>query len=227
MNDNRKLKDSWNDVYLSGEKYKGAPPVPFTNSIIETLKRERRLNDKGLYIGCGNGRNFLPLVNHGLDLTGLDISNVALEEISKRRPDIENKLVCSSFENFHPTEPFDYIISIQVFQHGNYNDFRNVLQKVVNNLKPGGLFFMRVRSVDNAIEEKYETIEKTKGGGFSIKYLSGSKRGLVIHFVSFEELEELPKMKLSILIPPYQVNTTRKPPKKGWTVHWEGIWQKN
>jgi 2-polyprenyl-3-methyl-5-hydroxy-6-metoxy-1,4-benzoquinol methylase len=40
----------------------------------------------GLYIGCGNGRNYEPLVRGGLDLTGLDISEVALGQLSARMP---------------------------------------------------------------------------------------------------------------------------------------------
>jgi hypothetical protein len=33
---------------------------------------------RGLYIGCGNGRNYIPLSEAGLDLTGLDISVTAI-----------------------------------------------------------------------------------------------------------------------------------------------------
>ena len=40
----------------------------------------------GLYIGCGNGRNYLPLVDAGLNLLGLDVSAEAIKRLSERRP---------------------------------------------------------------------------------------------------------------------------------------------
>ncbi len=40
----------------------------------------------GLYIGCGNGRNYLPLAAAGLDLTGLDISAPAITQLTARAP---------------------------------------------------------------------------------------------------------------------------------------------
>ena len=42
--------------------------------------RQRGLRH-GLYVGCGNGRNLLPLLDAGLDLTGLDISRQAIAQL--------------------------------------------------------------------------------------------------------------------------------------------------
>ena len=39
----------------------------------------------GLYVGCGNGRNYLPLVDAGLRLIGLDLSPEALRQLAARR----------------------------------------------------------------------------------------------------------------------------------------------
>ena len=226
MNVTSRVKDSWNAVYQTRDKYKGESPIPFTRTIVSTLEKQGILKGKGLYIGCGNGRNFISLAEQGLDLAGLDISDTALKEISNFKPELSDKLVVGSFSDYHSNELFDYVIAIQVFQHGNYEEVRKNFLKVVEVLKPSGLFFLRNRSTGLAINEKYKLVERTPEGGFTIKYLSGSKRGLEIHFLSEEELDELVSIGLKPIIPPYQVKTVRKSPKQGETVHWEGIWKK-
>jgi SAM-dependent methyltransferase len=226
MNDPSKVQASWDSVYIPGSKYQNEPPLPFTNLILETLNKEHLLKGKGLYIGCGNGRNYIPLTQNGLDLIGLDISSVALKQISDKFPNLKDKLIHSSFSEYKSLQLFDYIIAIQVFQHGNYDEVMNNFRKVSSLLKPGGLFFFRNRSTDSPTVEKYEIIEKTDLGGFTVKYLSGSKKDLEIHFLSEGEVNQLPKHSLKPIIPPYKVKTERRPPKSGTMVHWEGIWRK-
>lgn len=54
---NTSIARCWDAEYESG-RYEGEPPIPFANSVIRML-RERGLADgRGLYVGCGNGRNF-------------------------------------------------------------------------------------------------------------------------------------------------------------------------
>ncbi|MBP9815961.1 methyltransferase domain-containing protein [Candidatus Woesebacteria bacterium] len=226
MNDTKQVKDSWDAVYQTGDKYKDEPPIPFTKTIISTLEKQNLLAGKGLYIGCGNGRNFIPLIDQGLDLVGLDISDTALKQISNLKPELKDKLMVLSFSDYQPAELFDYVIAIQVFQHGNYDETKKNFQKVVDILKPGGLFFLRNRSTKTTLDEEYEMIEETPEGGFTVRYLSGSKSGLEIHFLSERELDELVKIGLNPVIPAYKVKTPRKLPKHGVTVHWEGVWQK-
>ena len=62
---------SWDDQYASG-RYQDDPPVRFTRDVIDAA-RSRNLR-RGLYVGCGNGRNLIPMSDAGLDLVGLDIS---------------------------------------------------------------------------------------------------------------------------------------------------------
>lgn len=226
MNTSKQIKDSWNEVYQLGTKYKGEQPVPFVKTILATLERNELTTGKGLYIGCGNGRNYIPLVEAGLDLVGLDISDVALKEISDLKPELTNKLTCLPFSEYRPTTLFDYVIAIQVFQHGNYEELQQNFKKVADILKPGGLFFLRNRSTDNPTNDEYNVVERTQNGGFTLKYLTGTKKGLEIHFLSEGELHELSEMGLEEVIKPYTVRKMHEPPKKGEVVHWEGVWKK-
>jgi hypothetical protein len=47
-----------------------ARPLPFVDRIISTLRAHpAAIDGVGVYVGCGNGRNDLPLVDVGLELT--------------------------------------------------------------------------------------------------------------------------------------------------------------
>jgi hypothetical protein len=59
---------AWDAEYAAG-RYRREPPVGFTADIV-VAATARRLH-RGLYIGCGNGRNYVPLRDAGLDLVGL------------------------------------------------------------------------------------------------------------------------------------------------------------
>jgi predicted TPR repeat methyltransferase len=65
------VEKRWNAEYGRG-RYSGEAPVEMITRILAAA-RARNI-DRGLYIGCGNGRNYLPLRRAGLDLTGIDIS---------------------------------------------------------------------------------------------------------------------------------------------------------
>ena len=49
---------AWDAEYSAG-RYAGEPPVPFVTDILDTARAHGLA--EGLYIGCGTGRNYLPL----------------------------------------------------------------------------------------------------------------------------------------------------------------------
>ena len=81
---------SWDKEYAGG-RYRDEPRVAFVADILAAARRAGVTS--GLYIGCGNGRNYAPLVRGGLDLTGLDVSAVALRKLSARMPGRRGSLV--------------------------------------------------------------------------------------------------------------------------------------
>ena len=81
---------AWDAEYRGG-RYRDEPPVAFTWDILAAARAAG--HTAGLYIGCGNGRNYLPLVTGGLDLTGLDISAAAIAELAARAPERRHRLV--------------------------------------------------------------------------------------------------------------------------------------
>ena len=106
---------AWDAEYRAG-RYAGAAPDGFVTDIIAAAAAHRLC--QGLYIGCGNGRNLVPLTDAGLDLTGLDISQAAITQLRARRPDLTGRLIVGDLAALPHTARYDLVIGIQVFQYG-------------------------------------------------------------------------------------------------------------
>lgn len=216
----------WDEEYRKG-RYVAEPPLPFVERILSTLQRDARNgNGAGLYVGCGNGRNYLPLVEAGIDLYGLDISPEAIRYLLELNPALRQRLICNDFLHFQPERLFDYLIAIQVFQHGRDTQVARYFAQAASLLKPGGLFFLRVNSVATEIYHQHTIIEDNNWGGFTIEYTDGPKRGLAVHFFSKQELIAHTGELFTLVMEPTEDVIRRTPPKTGTWAQWEGIWQR-
>ena len=215
---------SWDAQYAAG-RYRGAPPVPFTRDIIAAAG-ERGLT-RGLYVGCGNGRNLLPLLAAGLDLTGLDVSAVANSQLLRRRPDLAARLVTGDLGALPPDQRFDLVIGIQVFQHGTRAEAHRHLAAAAARVAPGGLLCVRVNAAGTDLEHRHERFEQQPDGSFTARYLAGPKAGLNIHFFAAAELAGLTSREFTPVLPPRLDRTRRVPPAAGQWSQWEAIWRRD
>ena len=101
---------------------------------------------RGLYIGCGNGRNYLPLVDGGLDLAGLDISSAAITQLAARAPDRRHRLICGNLSVLPAAAVYPLVIGIQVFQHGDGATVHAHIRAAQQRVSLGGLFCLRVNA---------------------------------------------------------------------------------
>jgi SAM-dependent methyltransferase len=218
---------SWDAEYRAG-RYVDDAPLPFVGRIVETLRADPSASSgAGLYVGCGNGRNYLPLFDAGLDLFGLDVSQEAIRQLVERRPSSAPRLVCADFRSFRPSLPgFAYLIAIQVFQHGDDADVAAYFAKVATLLQPDGLFFLRVNSASTQIYHAHTVVEHNAAGGFTIRYDDGPKHGLLIHFFSHAELLERLTPAFASVTPPREDVMKRSAPKSGAWAQWETIWRR-
>src|SRR5262245_64944694 len=105
---------SWDAEYRRG-RYAGEPPVAFVNTILTLLRAEPALwGGRGLYVGCGNGRNYLPLVDAGASLEGIDLSREAVTQLAQRRPDVAERMSVGDFLTLCPAARFPYLLAMQV-----------------------------------------------------------------------------------------------------------------
>jgi SAM-dependent methyltransferase len=215
----------WDEEYRRG-RYADEPPLPFVATIAAVLKERGHDTAEGLYVGCGNGRNYLPLVDAGLSLCGLDVSREALAGLARRRPTVASRLVHADFRGFEPGRRFAYLIAIQVFQHGAAGDARTYFDTVATLLRPGGLFFLRVNSSSTQIRRAHTLVERSAPGGLTIRYDEGPKRGLLVHFYSRGELERLAARAFVPVGEPREDVIQRAPPETGSWSQWEMIWSR-
>jgi SAM-dependent methyltransferase len=218
----------WDEEYRN-ERYANEPPLPFVGKIIDTLRPDPSAwGGSGLYVGCGNGRNYLPLLDAGLNLFGLDVSPEALKRLVQRRPALPpQRLICGDFRSFKSREGgFDYLIAIQVFQHGDDAAVSAYLEKTATLLRPGGFFFLRVNSAGTAVYHAHTMVERNIWGGFTVRYAEGPKSGLLVHFYSQLELLERLQVAFVALMPPREEVTIRGAPQAGSWAQWETIWKR-
>ncbi|MEU6388005.1 class I SAM-dependent methyltransferase [Streptomyces sp. NPDC046939] len=201
---------SWDAEYRSG-RYEDDPPVGFVQDIVAAA-RTLRPDAQGLYVGCGNGRNYLPLRAAGLHLIGLDISDVALAALARRSPEDAGHLVHGTVDDLPADRLFDMVVGIQVFQHGDRATAHAHLRAALRRVRVGGLFCLRVNAVGTDVHPAHRITERAPDGGFTVEYLEGAKRGLRIHFFSRPELTELlPPTDFAPLLPPRIHRTHRRP----------------
>ena len=215
---------AWDAEYAAG-RYAGDPPVAFVRDIVAAA-RERGLQH-GLYVGCGNGRNLLPLLDAGLDLTGLDISPQAIAQLRAWRPDRASQLITGDLAALPPMARFDLVIGIQVFQHGTRAQAHQHLAAAAARVRPGGLLCLRVNAAGTDIEHAHRRVEEHGDGSFSVRYRSGPKAGLDIHFFTAAELAAVVGGAFGAVLPPRRQSTLRTPPGRGQWSQWEAIWRRH
>jgi SAM-dependent methyltransferase len=214
---------SWDAEYTAG-RYLDEPAVPFARDII-TAARAAGLTS-GLYVGCGNGRNYLPLVESGLDLTGIDISAVAIRQLAGHVPGRRDRLIHGDLTALPPGAEYPLVIGIQVFQHGDRATAWASIEAAQAKLAAGGLFCLRVNAADTDPWPAHEVTGRDDDGGFTVRYLAGPKRGLPVHFFAAAELARLFGSGFEPVLPPRLQRNWRRPPAPGKWSQWEAIWRK-
>jgi SAM-dependent methyltransferase len=216
----------WDEEYRRG-RYADEPPLPFVQTILNTLVDHHDIwTGRGLYVGCGNGRNYLPLLVAGAKLLGLDISEEAVKQLADRQRPHTSTLVVGDFRRFRSDQKFSYLIAIQVFQHGTEADVDTYFEKVTELLRPGGLFFLRVNSAATEVYHRHTVIEQNGLGGFTVRYEDGPKQGLAVHFSSRHELIERTAAAFEPVMSLKHDVIERTSPQTGVWAQWEGIWRR-
>lgn len=215
----------WDAEYRSG-RYRSESPIAFTAHIVEAVRLAGLAKGSGLYVGCGNGRNYIPLVSAGLDLIGLDISQTALAQIADRGIVPRHCLIHGTIDDLPPGETFDVVIAIQVLQHGNRSASNELFRKALARVAPGGVFCLRVNAARTEVYFAHDVTERFPDGSFTVRYREGPKKGLDIHFFSADEIGSLLESDFEPVMPMRIDATRRESPAAGQWLQWEGIWRR-
>jgi tellurite methyltransferase len=124
--------------------------------IDQIMKGRYNPADTMLDAGCGNGRNMFWFLNNGFNINGIDISEVAIEQLKNNYPYLPaGSLLISSIENIpFADNHFNHIICSAVLHFAkSIAQFNCMLTEMVRVLKPGGSMFIRMTS-NTGIEDK-------------------------------------------------------------------------
>ncbi len=212
---------AWDREYARG-RYRGERALPFADDVLAAA-RARGIAD-GLYVGCGNGRNYLALAEGGLRLVGLDVSATAIAQLAARAPQHAAELVVGDLDALADGRVFGLVAGIQVFQHGDRATAHAHIRRAQERVAPGGLMAVRANATATVVERRHELLEGSAEAGFSVRYLEGPKQGLDVHFFAQAELAALFAVGFEPLLAPRLSTTQRAAPEQGTWSQWEGIW---
>ena len=168
----------------------------------------------------------MPLTEAGLDLVGLDVSAVAISELRARLPDRADRLVHGDLSSLRSEARFGSVIGIQVFQHGDRGTAHRHIALAREMLRPGGIIAIRVNATPTELEYEHDVVESEPGFGYTVRYIEGPKRGLLVHFFDREELGSLFDDGFDVRLQLRLATTNREPPSTGSWSQWEGIWRR-
>ncbi len=133
-------KARWNERYDRNMYIYGKEPTAFLKQKMDGLKK-----GKALVLAMGEGRNAVYLAQNGFDVTGVDISEVAIEkcnELAKERNTTVNAVVVDLTDYDMGEEQFDLITKFYYYEP-------SVFPQVIDALKPGGMFILEQFSIDH------------------------------------------------------------------------------
>lgn len=124
--------------FSSSNEFLPIDKIPFDGLIDFDGLREKKV----LEIGVGNGSHAQLLATHAADFTGIDLTEFAVNSVSKRMQvfGIENaKIIQMNAEKLEfPDNSFDFVWSWGVIHHSA--NTRKILKEINRVLKPGGTF---------------------------------------------------------------------------------------
>lgn len=130
------MTEFWEENFRDKQEMWGPEPV---DSAVATAKLFQERNFKHILIpGFGYGRNAVPFLNHGMDVTGIEISETAI--------DLAKKRLGNTIEVYHgpvSAMPFDQVLYDGIFCYAPLHllaeaERIKLIRDCYNQLKPGG-----------------------------------------------------------------------------------------
>ncbi len=109
---------------------------------------------KVLDLGCGNGRNAIPLAQMGCLVTGVDVSQVALDLLREKaqKEGVFIEMVKGDITRLpFRSEIFDLALCYNAVFNGDKSAIERSFGEAKRALKPGGFFLVTLRSAKNPL----------------------------------------------------------------------------
>ena len=139
-------KERWNLKYEGTTYIYGKEPTAYLKDKLSLLKK-----GKALVLAMGEGRNAVYLAENGFDVTGVDLSEVGIEKcarLAEERGVEVNSIVADLTDYDMGTEQYDLITNFYFYD-------KSILPRVIDSLKPGGMFIFETYSRDHPKHSKF------------------------------------------------------------------------
>jgi ubiquinone/menaquinone biosynthesis C-methylase UbiE len=134
----------WNDeVYDKKLQWNIWPFTEVISTLLSFKANNERINQKILEIGCGVGNNLIPIAKLGYSAYGVDISNLAIKEATRRaiEQNVQVDLICDNVQKLqYESNFFDHVIDRSVLTCTTPDIIIQSLDEIYRVLKPGGVF---------------------------------------------------------------------------------------
>lgn len=159
-------KYSWNKSYLKNDNSLYYPDENLIRFVNKYIHRRIGHKIKGkdfnfLDVGCGAGRNIAYLVENGYNVTGIDISKIAINQAKKflnykKIPRNRYYLKCvSSADFFFKEKFFDVIISCASLDSMPTNEINQTIKKMEISLKKKGFLYVDLMGIKQKRKGKF------------------------------------------------------------------------
>ena len=130
------------DKYYKEDKKACGEPF---SEIINFLESKKGKNLKALDLGCGQGRDSIPMAQMGYSVIGVDVSKVGLEQLDEisRKNKFKIKTIVGDIIDFKTRERFDVIVVDRVLHILPDSEEREtILSRCRSYLKKGGVLLI-------------------------------------------------------------------------------------
>jgi len=170
--DRKKLHEIYHRETKSQYKIIGQNNFTHRNNLAEIEKYLKR-GMKVLDIGCGAGTVDFYLADKGFNVTGIDISDIAIKsclQTKKILGDTNTKFHQSYFPKDKIKEKYDFIILSEVIEH--LEDDNSAIKEIYKLLKPKGILFLSTPSINAPLHKLGLTEKFDKEVGHVRRYSS-------------------------------------------------------
>ena len=185
-NDDGELEDYWDWVHAIRDWPRGSE-LPIVQYVLEGVAD----GDRILYIGVGDGRNFLRLADSGLDIYGCDASHVAVDRLLCDHPSLRDRLHHRKFpEMAQDRARFDVVIASRVLIRPDLDGFRADLSAIRSVLGPEGRLFAEWTAAGTDPWPGWGSATLDAQGNLSLDYPSERVQKIYLSFLGCVELVE-------------------------------------
>ncbi len=134
------MRDIFNEDYREGKDRWSRDWVP------EELKMIAEHEDPGRFldVGVGNGTDAIFMAENGYEVTAVDVSDVSIDMVKKKAEEknLEIKTYDQDIRDFDFEGKYDVIASIQTLHFLSEEDVINIIDKIKDHTKEGGINFI-------------------------------------------------------------------------------------